>query len=358
MARKTILIADFFGSIKARGIPAYVRDLEALAGDRFDVLALRSPRFVRRFPGWAQNMLMVLHEQLYVPLVALVLRPAVILYPYNSSSILCALSRRCVCIVHDLIPYARRQRRLSPAYLYLLITTSWHAVLGRRVAGVSPFTVRTLRAVRRFHKCDVYYLPNCFASVAGQYRSSTDTGASPRYRLTLVSGHSDNKDFLGALQLFLHFRATHDQHLGLDVVGFADKAHLARAIIDSATGKSLHGHDVTVHELLPQAELDALLRKNAAVWAHSLAEGFGRAIVEGRMAGRPVVMSRLPVFAPFADSCTFAYRNGNGSDFCKALRLALRATSHCTRYEVVADLRAQALRCLLILAGFEADAAL
>jgi glycosyltransferase involved in cell wall biosynthesis len=336
---KKVLIADFFGSIKARGIPAYVKDLELLAAEVAVVRVLRAPVAMRRLPTTLQNLLMVAHEQLVVPLVALFWRPHLIVFPYNSASLLCSLSSRSVCVIHDLIPYRRRYRRWSPAFLYLLATTSWHAAWRRRVAGVSPYTMRLLRQVRRFQRCPICYLPNCFLTMKAQLGSGQVTR-----RITLVSGHSRNKDFAGALRLYDAFvrHAADPDPVGLDVVGFGDQSTLAVQTVAALAQQGMHLRGVQIHALLPRAELDSMLRTNAVTWAHSTAEGFGRVVVEGRMAGRPVVMSRLAVFRPFQDDATFAYSNSSAGSFCDALMRALRQPAQRTAYTVVANLQEQA----------------
>jgi hypothetical protein len=348
MGKSIVLVADFFGTLKARGIPAYVRDLQAIAQPWADVRVMRAPAGFSRLPAVLQNVLMVLHEQLAVPFAAMMLRPRLIVFPYNSASFLCSLTQRSVCVIHDLIPYRRANRRLSPAYLYLLATTSWHAFMGRRFAGPSPHTLRVLRHVRRFSGCELHYLPNCFAATAAP-SPPCEAGRAERdreaMRVTLISGHSHNKDFTGALWLydgFLRAQPAALSRLGLDVVGFGEGADQARRIVSALTESGLLLQDVVVHDLLPQPELDRLLRQNEATWAHSKAEGFGRAIVEGRMAGRPVVLSRLAVFRPFRDEWCYAYSNGDATSFHAALSAALQASERTGRYAIVEALQLSA----------------
>jgi hypothetical protein len=344
MGRKVVLVADFFGSLKARGIPAYVRDLQALEDSAFEWRVLRAPLILLRWPSILKNLFMVLHEQAVVPLMALILRPSLIVFPYNSASLLCSLSSRSLCVIHDLIPYRRAQRRCGAAYLYLLATTSWHALWRRHFAAASPHTVRVLRHVRRFAACRVHYLPNCFAGV---HPTRACGDAAPAARLTLISGHSSNKDFVGAMRLYDGLvRSQPATAPGVDVVGFGDVADQARAAVDALQREGLQLQQVVVHGLLSQPVLDRMLANNAATWAHSKAEGFGRAVVEGRLAGRPVVMSRLAVFRPFSDSWCFAYANGDAGAFAAAVRSALDEAGRAAPYTMVDQLRTQAMRTL------------
>ena len=255
---------------------------------------------------------MVLHEQFVVPFHALVRRPDLIVFPYNSCSVLLSLSPRTVCVIHDLIPYRPQNRGSALAFAYVACTARWHARLGRRFVAVSPFTARTLRALPRFRGAPVITVPNCFT--AAPPASDPASLPAPRRRVTLISGVGPNKDFARALELM----AAAESRMGglaFDVVGFGSDHPRATAMVEEARGRGLRLPELIVHPLLPRAELDAMLAANAVTWAHSRAEGFGRVVVEGRLAGRPVVMSRLPVFRTLADPFTFTYANGDADAF-------------------------------------------
>lgn len=339
--RKTVLFADFFGTVKERGIAAYVRDLEAIAAPLADTVTLRAPAWVRRRPQAVQNLLMVLHEQLIVPVHALLRRPDLIVFPYNSCSVLLSLSPRTVCVIHDLIPYRRRDRGSALAFAYVACTARWHARLGRRFVAVSAFTARTLRALPRFAGSPIITIPNCFSATPAA-RDAASMSA-PRRRVTLISGVGPNKDFAGALAL-MAVAATDERlaEVAFDVVGFGPEHPRATALVDAARERGLRLPAITVHPLLPRAELDALLAVNGATWAHTRAEGFGRVVVEGRQVGRPVVMSRLPVFRTLADAFTFSYGNGDSVGFVTALAQALAAAGTARPYRLLDGLQAGA----------------
>jgi glycosyltransferase involved in cell wall biosynthesis len=338
VARRTVLFADFFGTVKERGIAAYVRDLEAIAAPMAEVTTLRAPAWVKRRPQGVQNLLMVLHEQLVVPLHALVRRPDLIVFPYNSSSLLLSLSRRTVCVIHDLIPYRPKNRGSGLAFAYVACTARWHARLGRRFVAVSPFTARTLKALPRFSGAPVITIPNCFTAAP----PALDPAAlpPPRRRVTLVSGVGPNKDFARALELMAAVAARLDD-LAFDVVGFGPDHPRATAMVDDARARGLALPEIKVHPLLSRADLDAMLAANAVTWAHTRAEGFGRVVVEGRQAGRPVVMSRLPVFRSLADPLTFSYPNDDPDAFVAALARALTDPAG-EPYRLLGRLRAEA----------------
>jgi len=347
MKRPSILVADFFGTAKERGIAAYVRDFEVIANQSASVTLLQAPPWVKRQSVTVQNLLLVLHEQIVVPLHALFRCPDLIIYPYNSSSLLLALSRRTICVIHDLIPYRSRTRASGWAYLYVACSTRWHAKLGRRLVAVSPFTERLLTSLERFRKCEVIYIPNCFSTMTDAI--DPRTLPPPQRRVTLISGSGPNKAFSEAIALMASTTADpRFEGLSFDIVGFGPEHARASELIAEATQQGLKLPPIQVHPLLPRAELDALLSDNSVTWAHSHAEGFGRTVVEGRMAGRPVVMSRLAVFKPLEDPFTFTYRNGEPQHFRDALHAALTAIERTRPYQVVEELRADAM------AGLEA----
>lgn len=338
MRRRTILIADFFGTVKERGIAAYVRDMAEIAEPQASVQLLQAPPWVKRQSVAVQNLLLVLHEQIVVPMHAVLRRPDLIIFPYNSSSLLLSLSRRTVCVIHDLIPYRSRTRASGLAYSYVACTAGWHARLGRRFVAVSPFTARTLKSLPKFRDCAVIYIPNCFSTMMP--RAAITPRAPASRRVTLISGIGPNKAFAEAIELMAS--TTEDPLLAdisFDVVGFGPDHASATAMIDAARHRGRTLPPIVVHPLLPRATLDRLLAANAVTWAHSHAEGFGRAIVEGRLAGRPVVMSRLAVFRALRDRQTFSYRNDEPLQFRQAVHAALHASSDVVPYALVDQLR-------------------
>jgi hypothetical protein len=342
MPARKIVVADFFGTVKERGIAAYVRDFATIAEPVVSVQLLQAPHWVRRRSTAVQNILLVLHEQIVVPLHVLFSRPDLIVFPYNSCSVLLSLSPRTVCVIHDLIPYRARTRASGLAYSYVACTARWHAWLRRRFVAVSPFTARTLRALPRFRRSPIIYVPNCFSTMARVEPAGTP--ARSERRVTLISGIGPNKAFAEAIDLMADTLADPRlEGLAFDVVGFGPDHGRAEALIADARSSSRLLPPITVHPLLPRARLDAMLAANAVTWAHSHAEGFGRAVVEGRLAGRPVVMSRLAVFQALRDRYTFAYRNTDPSQFRQALADAVAASDTVGPYELIDQLRRDAV---------------
>jgi hypothetical protein len=52
-------------------------------------------------------------------------------------------------------------------------------------------------------------------------------------------------------------------------------------------------------------------RSHTVIWVHSLREGFGRCVVEGRLAGRRVICTDIPEFAGLRDADVYFYKDPN-----------------------------------------------
>jgi hypothetical protein len=58
---------------------------------------------------------------------------------------------------------------------------------------------------------------------------------------------------------------------------------------------------------LSDREVAAEYQKHDIVWVHSLREGFGRCVVEGRLAGSRVICTAIPEFAELRDDAVYLY---------------------------------------------------
>jgi hypothetical protein len=343
------LISDFLGSIRPRGIAGYVRDLELLLGQSASVTVLRAPAWVGRLPPSIQNLLAVLHEQFWVPIVALWLRPRRVIYPYNSAALLSAFFATSVIVIHDLIPYRRASRRVGLAYCYIAVTSWLHCSLGRDVIAVSECTARRIRSVKRFRGCRLLILPNSFVEfglAAEKVRLIRSVGrfdSSGERRLLLMSGHGPNKDFSGVCALLRHLFSVSALSLRVDVVGFGAFRGVAMQVLEGRGLLKEYGTRIHVHGYLESADLLRMYSEVDVVWVHSLAEGFGRPVAEARIMGAKVVASGLAVFKEFSDSSVYFYRNSDPASFVVALESAMTETAQVLPYKGIEKLRAAAL---------------
>ena len=60
---------------------------------------------------------------------------------------------------------------------------------------------------------------------------------------------------------------------------------------------------------LSDGEVAVEYKKHEIVWVHSLREGFGRCVVEGRLAGSRVICTAIPEFAELQDGDVYLYRD-------------------------------------------------
>lgn len=294
-----ILVFNFFAGIKARGIPVYARGLEECFR-RLDVehVELRAPSWVSRCPTPLQNVLFVLAEQLWAPVMARWHRCAWVIYPYNSCGVIDALMGRSVLVVHDLIPNRRKNIGLSARYIRLC--QAWHARRGRPVATVSKHTLRQLQRVRQFDACPKYLWANPFYAFEAQLDALNrqavavdDASPMPPQRSVLMcTGMGPNKDFRGALALLVTIPPAIRPRVWL--FGFGDDAHLAQRRVDKLP-EEWRAHV----QVMPRLSLEDTVRAFRAadlVWVHSKAEGFGRPVVEARMCGKSVLASDVGAF--------------------------------------------------------------
>jgi len=296
-----ILVNDFIGGVLDRGIPLYVRNLvDGLREEGFRVSVVRAPALCRALPRNLFYMLAVLVEQTALPLIGFLLRADLTLYPYNSVAVVDLLTGRGRIVVHDL---EQLNRRLSFSKLYYL---ACYRALKRRNApifAISELTRQRLLESGLFGRGTITLLPNTF------YAFEQLLTAQPRRRdegrsILLCTGSTANKDLEAVVADYLPsvlaagFRVT--------VVGLhkaADAPRLA-SLHDFIAAGQLH-----LCERLSDREVARQYRAHSIVWVHSLREGFGRCVVEGRLAGCRVLCTDIPEFAALRDGDVHVYRN-------------------------------------------------
>ena len=60
---------------------------------------------------------------------------------------------------------------------------------------------------------------------------------------------------------------------------------------------------------LSDRDVAAEYQKHEIIWVHSLREGFGRCVVEGRLAGSRVICTNIPEFAELTDGDVYLYKD-------------------------------------------------
>ena len=315
-----VLVFNFFGGVVDRGIPLYAQDIgEGMRRVGVEVIELRCPRLCRHLPRVIRNLLFVLFEQLVAPVLRVVMGCSFVVYPYNSAGVVDAALGTSVLVIHDLLAHHRQHRNL--AALYIRLTQTVHRYFRRPVRAASAHTLRQLYRLAAFKQCSPQLWSNPFFSFEVALATHAGVPSPPRQRslrVLLCSGLGRNKDYGGALRLFARSRALDGAELR--VLGFGRDADLARRRLERL-GDAVAGRAV----VLPRLGLDDVVTEYLAadiVWVHSRREGFGRSVLEARLAGRRVVASNIGAFRQLAAPGVTLYRNGS---FDAAVRKALGA---------------------------------
>jgi len=312
-----ILINDFIGGVLDRGIPLYVRNLiDGLREEGVRVSVVRAPGLCRKLPRGLFYAIAVLVEQTVLPVIGSLLRADLTLYPYNSVAIIDLLTRRGRIVVHDL---EQLNRGLSPSKLYYLACYRALKRLNRPIFTISELTRRRLIESRLFGGGPITILPNTFYAFERLIRAGAQK-RDAKTSILLCTGSTANKDLetLAAAYLpkvlasgfcvsILGLHKTTDVPRLAALDGFANPGRL-----------QLCGQ-------LSDGEVAAEYQKHEIVWVHSLREGFGRCVVEGRLAGSRVLCTAIPEFVELRDGDVYLYRDP--AEFMTALdRLVNTAT--------------------------------
>jgi len=294
-----ILVNDFIGGVLDRGIPLYIRNLiEGLRQEGLRVSVVRAPAFCRKLPRSLFYLIAVVVEQTVLPLIGLAVRADRTLYPYNSVAVADLLTGRGRIVVHDL---EQLNRPLSPSKLYYLACYRAIKWLDRPVFTIAELTRRRLIESGRFGNGAITILPNTFYAFERLVR------AAPQHResktsLLLCTGSTANKDLETVVAQYLPkvlaagFRVA---ILGLHKASDAPRLAALDGFIRSG--------QLIVCGQLTDNEVAAQYRSHEIVWVHALREGFGRCVVEGRLAGSRVVATRIAEFVGLADADVHLY---------------------------------------------------
>jgi len=304
-----ILINDFIGGVLDRGIPLYVRNLiSGLRQEGFQVTVVRAPSICRVLPRNLFYAIAVIIEQTVLPALGYLLRADLTLYPYNSVAIADLLTRRGRIVVHDL---EQLNRRPSLSKIYYL---ACYLALKRRNAPIftiSEVTRQRLTESGLFGSGPVTLLPNTFYAFERYLRPIKQSSPAAN-SLLLCTGSTANKDLEAVVADYLPkvleagFRVS---ILGLHKAADAPRLAALQSFID--------GGELRVCGQLSDRAVAREYRAHAIVWVHSLREGFGRCVVEGRLAGARVICTAIPEFMALADDAVHLYRDT--AEFVSAL---------------------------------------
>ncbi len=294
-----VLINDFIGGALDRGIPLYVRNLiEGLRGEGLRVSVVRAPAFCRKLPRSVLYLFAVVVEQALLPAIGFWQRAHLTIYPYNSVAVIDLLTRRGRIVVHDLEQLNRPLSFSKLYYLFCYRTVKW---FNAPLFTISEITRQRLAQSGLFGNGPVTLLPNTFYAFERLAAAQTPRRAQS---ILLCTGSTANKDLETVVAEYLP--AVLAQGFRVSILGLhkaSDMAKLEPVAAFMASGQ-LH-----LCGLLSDSEVACAYRSHAIVWVHSLREGFGRCVVEGRLTGARVLASDIAEFAELRDSDVYLYNN-------------------------------------------------
>ena len=296
-----IFINDFIGGYLDRGMPLYVRNIiDGLEEEGFHVSLVRAPCFLRKVPRSLFYAISVLFEQVIVPVIGTLRRADLTLYPYNSIAIIDLLSGRGRIVLHDL---EQLNRAMWPSKAYFLFCYRAIKWLNSPVFTISELTRQRLIDSKLFGSGPITILPNTFYAFEKLIRSEPQNREA-RSSLLLCTGSTANKDLETVVADYLpKVLASGFRVAVLGLHKSSDAPRLA-----SLAG-FLNSGQLRVCGQLSDREVAAEYRNHEIVWVHSLREGFGRCVVEGRLAGNRVICTNIPEFAELRDGNVQLYKN-------------------------------------------------
>jgi glycosyltransferase involved in cell wall biosynthesis len=294
-----VLINDFIGGVLDRGIPLYVRNLiDGLREEGFRVSIVRAPAFCRKLPRGLFYLIAVLVEQTVLPLIGLCLRADLIIYPYNSVAVADLLTRRGRIVVHDL---EQLKRPSSFSKLYYLFCYRAVKLFDAPVFTISEISRQRMIQSGLFGRGEIAILPNTFHAFERLLAVETPKRANA---ILLCTGSTANKGLETLVADYLP-KALAQGHsisvLGLHKLSDAPRLESLRGFMNSG--------QLRLCGQLSDQQVASEYRSHAIVWVHSLREGFGRCVVEGRLAGSRVVATDIAEFAGLRDGDVYLYRD-------------------------------------------------
>lgn len=297
-----ILVNDFIGGALDRGIPLYVRNLiDGLRGEWLRVSVVRAPAFCRHLPRGILYLIAVLVEQLGLPVIGFVLRADLTIYPYNSVAVVDLLTRRGRIVVHDL-----EQLNRPPSFSKLYYLLCYRAVkwFNAPLFTISDITRQRLAQSGLFGGGPVTLLPNTFYAFE---RLAAAEAPARGPSVLLCTGSTANKDLETVVSEYLPGVLAQGHHISiLGLHKASDMAKLEPVAAFLASGQ------VRLCGRLSDADVARAYRSHAIVWVHSLREGFGRCVVEGRLAGARVLATDIAEFEELRDGGVSLYKDAAG----------------------------------------------
>lgn len=244
---------------------------------------------------------------------------SVAVYPYNSMPLLDIFSQRTLIVIHDVMAFKFNTKQYTRYYYSLIYYFLKKA--RKPIYTVSSLEVERLKNFG-FVDNQIGVLPNSFAgfcdslvTLENKYGDIADEGKKNDLKILLCSGRGRQKNLPWVWKNLLPLAIGKFQ--AIEVLGLAGN----RSQDYEWLGVDSIEQNVKILPGLSDLQVAETYYFTDIVWLHSLEEGFGRCLVEGRFAGKRIVCNDIPEFRALADESVFFYKDEN--DFTDAVDRAL-----------------------------------
>ncbi|EAM1861966.1 glycosyltransferase, partial [Salmonella enterica] len=213
-----------------------------------------------------------------------------------SSSIIDLLTGKAIVVIHDFISLKKNKKNLAAIYVKVCIYLSSFMI--KKVIFISESTQRVAKKLALFKNAETVLLPNPFFSFE---KIANVTKKEDLGYLLLVSGLGANKDLHTAVDYY--FSIPPEKRIPLKILGCGNGVD---KVINIINGRDLN-NQIEVIGFVSLNEVVTLYSNAKIVWAHSLAEGYGRTLAEAKLTCKNVLCTRISAFREQDDVNIYYY---------------------------------------------------
>jgi len=175
-------------------------------------------------------------------------------------------------------------------------------LLGRPIFTISKQSRHRLQSSARFGHGAITNLPNTFYAFENLLSSHPSPGRA-KSSILMCTGSTANKDFESVVRDYLPEVLAAGFYVS--VLGLHKTSDAARL---APLGDFVKSGRLTLCGQLTDSQVAEEYQRHNIVWVHSLREGFGRCVVEGRLAGARVICTDIPEFVELRDDDVYLYK--------------------------------------------------
>jgi hypothetical protein len=213
---------------------------------------------------------------------------------------------------------------MSPSKAYYLACYRAIKRLDRAVFTISDLSRKRLIESGQFGRGAITILPNTFYAFERLVRAQA-LEREAKSSILLCTGSTANKDVATLVADYLPKALAGGYRVS--VLGLHKATDVSRL---ASLGGFLGSGQLRLCGQLSDAEVAAEYQRHEIVWVHALREGFGRCVVEGRLAGGRVICTNIPEFAQLRDADVDLYRDAE--EFIATLDRLVKSEAPVARY--------------------------